>query len=140
MPIPSSVPGLSGYGPSPTHSHLNGHADSTSSKHSSYDASKKRLQPIGADNKTRTNEKAINGLSKRSSLVIESGSKEKPKEPPLKQPEGKKMSSSSSLLPPSADQASSKAMATTESVAESSRVPGSGGIVTVHSKLLPRLV
>lgn len=116
------------HGPSPTHnpSHYNGHTDSaSSSKHSSsvYESSRRRLQPIGADtSKTRSSDKVLNGL-KRSSLVLEPGSKDTAKQGMAKQTsqeaEGKKSSSSS-------DQSSKDAPLTAAAAA--------------GPKLLPRLV
>lgn len=110
------------YGSSPaSYSHFNGHADSTtssSSKHSS-----RRLQPIGAD-AARSSDKTLNGI-KRSSLVLEPGSKDTAKQGVARQAsqEGKKSSTSS--VPSSADQSSKDA----------STVAG-----TTQNKLLPRLV
>lgn len=112
----------------PTHnpSHFNGHTDpASSSKHSSsvYESSRRRLQPIGADTaKTRSSDKVLNGL-KRSSLVLEPGSKDAAKQGVARQlsQEDKKTASSVSA----ADQSSKD-------------VPSTAA-PTEH-KLLPRLV
>lgn len=63
----SASRGASGLSPT-AHSHAD------SSKHSSYESSRRRLQPIGADAvaKPRSSDKTLNGI-KRSSLVLESG-------------------------------------------------------------------
>ena len=56
-----------------THAHLNGHAE-PDSKHSTPSSVvyKKRLQPIGADAKPKVSESSrINGLAKRTSLVMD---------------------------------------------------------------------
>ena len=127
LPTSTSHSGRGNFVLSPTHPHLNnGHTESSSkhpggstssSKHpggggggtSGYEHTKKRLQPIGADAKPRSNagDRTLNGISKRSSLILEGGSKDTQKQGVLKQQlsvDGKKScsSSSSSLsLPPS---------------------------------------
>lgn len=89
LPVTSST--KTGHGLSPTH-------DPASSKHSS-GHDRKRLQPIGADAKPRASEKTVNGISKRSSLVLEPapGSKDAAKQVLTRQSsqDGKKSSSSS---------------------------------------------
>ena len=90
LPVTSSA--RSGYGLSPTHDLT------TSSKHSS-GHDRKRLQPIGADAKPRASERTLNGISKRSSLVLEPApaSKDTAKQGLTRQSsqDGKKSSSSS---------------------------------------------
>lgn len=74
---PSSAGGLS------SHAHLNGHAATSSgsrrvSPHSYRYDSKRRLQPIGADAAAKVTETMrINGIVKRTSLVMDSSSSQK---------------------------------------------------------------
>lgn len=105
LPVTSGSRG--GYGLSPTHDHA-------SSKHSS-SHDRKRLQPIGADAKPRAGERTLNGISKRSSLVLEPapGSKDTAKQVLIQQSsqDGKKSSSSSTT-----DQTSEEPVASSKTV------------------------
>ena len=65
---PSSVGNVGSY------THLNGHAESGSKRSSPGNFtldSKKRLQPIGADAKPKISERLMNGVVKRTSLIVD---------------------------------------------------------------------